>query len=327
MTNISVSEIAPAGDMQETSAGAPRRRTSRSPRRSGDSGYKAAGTCEEVKLAAPKNDDFDVNKGEYDAAAAVEEMADAKQTMGQIRLTTAYLMQFLQPDPPPGSRPRTSPKEFAAGIPIEPARALLLSPTPEDMATHTSSGSRAPAPQVPWSRALVRLQAWETCLAASLRLFSILLPKQVPGDACMRFCQSRQAADPSSQASDAGSQRLVEAADAWGLTARAVASAVESLEAMTKNQACACCLFIDDYVAVLEDPETGEETEQEVGAHCVLILGGDLAGGPSYIVLDPLGSGQHPAGDISYWTSHEALKSSPSAWIELAPKASSSGMD
>ena len=32
--------------------------------------------------------------------------------------------------------------------------------------------------------------------------------------------------------------------------------------------------------------QTGEETEQEVGAHCIMVVGGNLLG-PSYVAFDP----------------------------------------
>merc|ERR1712048_725082 len=107
----------------------------------------------------------------------------------------------------------------------------------------------------------------------------------------------------------------MEAAASWGLSATAVDSAVESLSAMVQNRPAACCCLLESYVAVVEDSETGEEIEQAVGSHAVLILGGDLAGGPSYVVLDPWPA----ASEVVYWSAQEAQQAAPLAWIEFGP--------
>merc|ERR1712048_1427964 len=98
--------------------------------------------------------------------------------------------------------------------------------------------------------------------------------------------------------------------------ARPVASATASLKVMARNKPAACCVLLDAYVGVIEDPETGEETEQDVGAHCMLVVGGDLTG-PRYVVFDPWGLG---AGEISYWTAQDIEAAAPLAWIELSPQ-------
>jgi len=86
---------------------------------------------------------------------------------------------------------------------------------------------------------------------------------------------------------------------------------------MVQGRPVACCGLLEDYVGVLDDPETGEEMEEQVGTHCVLILGGDLLG-PSYVVFDPWGIG---GGQVAYWSGHDVGKAGPAAWIQLAPPA------
>jgi len=120
------------------------------------------------------------------------------------------------------------------------------------------------------------------------------------------------------QAMDSGAT-LLEAANACGLVARAVSSPTDSLRAMVSGKLVACCVFLEAYVAVVNDPETGEEVEQDVGAHSVLVVGGDLFS-PNYVVFDPWGS---RGGHAAYWTGHDATLASPTCWVELAPRMSS----
>ncbi|CAK0823262.1 unnamed protein product, partial [Prorocentrum cordatum] len=125
------------------------------------------------------------------------------------------------------------------------------------------------------------------------------------------------AARPGATRAGARVEGVVEAAAGCGLEARAVSSATESLEAMLQNRPTVCCVLLEAYVGVLEDPETGEETEQEVGGHCVMVVGGDLLG-PGYVAFDPWGPGD---GAVSFWSGHDAERASPLAWVELATPA------
>jgi len=219
--------------------------------------------------------------------------------MGQLRLQSSYLEQFLRP-PAPVSDPqrRRAPPELAAGLPLEAARALVL------------LGPQTAGP--PWGG----LPAPLACAAAALRLFSRLLQGRFPEDACERLCAQLGTAavvggEPAAEAA------LVEAAAAGGLESAPVAEPRECLEAMVKGRPVACCALLEGYVGVLEDPETGEELEQEVGSHCVLIVGGDLSG-PSYVVFDPWGL---KGGEVAHWSAHETKAAAPAAWIQLSPAA------
>eukprot|EP00928_Gymnodinium_smaydae_P006936 TRINITY_DN12476_c0_g5_i2.p1 TRINITY_DN12476_c0_g5~~TRINITY_DN12476_c0_g5_i2.p1 ORF type:complete len:270 (-),score=51.38 TRINITY_DN12476_c0_g5_i2:196-1005(-) len=187
---------------------------------------------------------------------------DGKAMLGQIRMQSAYLQQVLNPGPPPpGYAPAAAPRELSAGVPLEAARQLLLP---------------SPGAAAEWSR----LAAHEACFAVALRLFEILVPQIVPQDACAKFCSACESSIRKDDALACGRETLEEAACAWGFSARTVSTAAESLQAMAENRPVACCCFLHDYVGVSTDAETGEETEHEVGGHCVLIVGGDLAGGP-----------------------------------------------
>mmetsp|Transcript_82274 Transcript_82274/g.156385 ORF Transcript_82274/g.156385 Transcript_82274/m.156385 type:complete len:272 (+) Transcript_82274:81-896(+) len=211
--------------------------------------------------------------------------------MGQLRTQRAFLEQFLYPDPPPQNGPR-GPRELAAGMPLEAARALLMRPGPTGL---------------PWQE----LPAHLACVAMALRLFALLLPGQVGEDACELFCKKSH----SDAAGGIAAERLLEVALAAGLSASRVSSAAESLKAMAKNHPVVCCGILEDYVAVLADPISGEEAEQEVGHHCIMVVGGDLLGA-SFVVFDPWGP---QGGEFVYWSAHEADKASPTAWIQLAP--------
>ncbi|CAK0823260.1 unnamed protein product, partial [Prorocentrum cordatum] len=125
------------------------------------------------------------------------------------------------------------------------------------------------------------------------------------------------AARPGATRAGARVEGVVEAAAGCGLEARAVSSATESLEAMLQNRPTVCCVLLEAYVGVLEDPETGEETEQEVGGHCVMVVGGDLLG-PGYVAFDPWGPGD---GAVSFWSGHLATPAGPAAPAQPAPPA------
>ncbi|CAE8629610.1 unnamed protein product [Polarella glacialis] len=221
-----------------------------------------------------------------------------------MRTQKDYLMQFMRPGgPSSSSKASNAPPEASAGLPPEAARVLLLSP--------------GPGPSTPWCG----LPAEYACLAATLRLFTRLgCAEQVDETACDRLC-STLAGDPIRGGAEGvdRSQRessFLELAAAWGLDARPVASAIEPLEAMVKGRPTTCCIFLDAYVGVLEDPETGEESEQEVGSRCVLIIGGDLLG-PTFVAFDPWGTA---GGEVSLWPDHAAQAASPLSWVVLSPK-------
>mmetsp|Transcript_51634 Transcript_51634/g.102611 ORF Transcript_51634/g.102611 Transcript_51634/m.102611 type:complete len:278 (-) Transcript_51634:38-871(-) len=212
----------------------------------------------------------------------------------------AFLSQFMQPrhDPP---QQKTPIPEMAAGLSLEAAVVLLF------------AGPKASL--WPWAG----LPAHLACLAASLRLFCRLLPpghgRQVDEGVCDELCA--RLATWSGQATDSGAS-VLEAANACGLVARAVPSPTESLRAMVNGRLVACCGILEAYVAVVDDPETGEELEQEVGAHAVLVVGGDLLS-PNYVVFDPWGP---RGGHVAYWSGHDATLASPIGWVELAPRMS-----
>eukprot|EP00931_Biecheleriopsis_adriatica_P051609 TRINITY_DN29959_c0_g1_i1.p1 TRINITY_DN29959_c0_g1~~TRINITY_DN29959_c0_g1_i1.p1 ORF type:complete len:274 (+),score=59.85 TRINITY_DN29959_c0_g1_i1:24-845(+) len=220
----------------------------------------------------------------------------------QMQMQRDFLAGFMRPDMQTaglgGAKSSTAPKEAAAGLPVEPAQVLLLSP--------------GPGPATPWSG----LPAHVACVAATLRLFARLLPGRVSETACDELCKSHGV---SAETSDAQEQ-ILSLAQTWGLEAKLVASAVEPLEGMVRNRPATCCVILEDYVGVLEDPETREEAEQEVGKHCVLIVGGDLLG-PTYVTFDPWGAA---SGEVSHWPDHAAKSASPVAWVELSLAVASS---
>lgn len=209
----------------------------------------------------------------------------------------AFLEQFLNPAPPPPGNANRAPRELAAGMPLEAARMLLLG-CPDAVHWRGVSASHA-------------------CIAAALHLFSQLLPTHVDPLAAGRICDSAREG-PVTMMDDSAilsQQAFMDLAEASGLQAKIVTSAVQSLKAMVKNRPTVCCLFLEAYVGVLEDPESGTEIEQEVGAHCVMIVGGDVLG-PNYVTFDPWGLA---GGDVAYWSAHDAKVAAPLAWIELAP--------
>lgn len=212
--------------------------------------------------------------------------------MGQLRLQSSYLQQFLQPrEPPKGGLP-SAPAEFAAGLPLDAAEALLL---------------LGPQGGPPWRG----LPAPLACAAAAVRLFARLLPAHFPEDACERLCQRLAMGAEAAPVGDA----LAAAALTAGLSARPVNEPVECLQAMVRGKPVGCCAVLEDYVGVLEEAETGEEVEEEVGKHAVLVVGGDLSG-PSYVVFDPYGA---KGGELLHWSAHDLEKAAPSAWVELSP--------
>mmetsp|Transcript_159574 Transcript_159574/g.488318 ORF Transcript_159574/g.488318 Transcript_159574/m.488318 type:complete len:275 (-) Transcript_159574:50-874(-) len=219
--------------------------------------------------------------------------------MGQLRLQSSYLEQFLRPPAPVSdSAASRGPPELAAGLPLEAARALVfLGPQPAGP---------------PWQG----LPAPLACVAAALRLFSRLMPGRIPDDACEGLCARLAAAAAAGEVA-ATEAALVEAAASGGLAAEPVAEPRECLEAMVRGRPSACCALLEGYVGVLEDAETGEELEKEVGSHCVLIVGGDLSG-PSYVVFDPWGLN---GGEAAYWSAHDTKAAAPAAWIQLSPAA------
>lgn len=224
----------------------------------------------------------------------------------QMRMQKDFLAGFTrQWQEPPNSKSSaaSAPPEAAAGLPVESAQVLVLSP--------------GPGPPTPWSG----LPSHAACLAATLRLFARLLRNQVSETACDDFCNAfrQKSLETACTSSLSSQEELLELADAWGFEARPVPSAIETLDGMVLHRPATCCIFLDAYVGVLEDPDTGEEVEQEVGSHCILILGGDLFG-PTYVIFDPWG----PAcGEVSLWPDHAVKSASPAAWIELCPKAPS----
>jgi len=234
---------------------------------------------------------------------------------GHLRSQRAFLEQFLRPAPGAfEQRLRAAPRELAAGMPLEAARLLLL-------------GGRGPGvgcadvEKPPWCARESEagggdgcFPAHLACVAIALRLFAVLLPGQAElhNGACERLCTSTACLAGSSATA------LFEAAHAARLAVRAVSSGVESLAAMVQNRPVACCVVLEAYVGVLEDPSTGEEFEEEVGLHCVMVLGGDISG-PSYVVYDPWGPS---GGEVAYWSLHDFDRASPSAWVELTPLAS-----
>jgi len=212
----------------------------------------------------------------------------------QMKTQRDFLAQFMRHSP--GKKEQTSaPKEAAAGLPVDAAQFLLLSP--------------GPGPATPW----MGLPSHVACLAATLRLFARLLPGRVSETACDELCSNFKA--DLQLGSD--SEQLLEMVGSWGFEAKPVISALEPMQAMVKGRPTACCVFFDAYVGVLEDPETHQESEQEVGSHCAMIVGGDLLG-PNYVVFDPWG----PAGgEVTTWPDHVLKTSSAVAFVQLSPGA------
>merc|ERR1712008_32472 len=216
----------------------------------------------------------------------------------QFSMQKAFLSQFMQPRQQ-SPQQKTPLPEMAAGLGLDAAVVLLF------------AGPKASL--WPWAG----LPAHLACLAASLRLFCRLLPPgrggQMDEGTCDELCARLSTLDV--QAMDSGAA-LLAAASACGLVARAVPSPTDSLRAMVSGKLVACCGFLEAYVAVVNDPETGEELEQEVGTHAVLVVGGDLFS-PNYVVFDPWGP---RGGHAAYWSGHDATLASPTCWVELAPR-------
>eukprot|EP00439_Symbiodinium_sp_Y106_P039563 s2704_g4.t2 len=289
----------------------------------------------------------------------------------QMRMQRDFLAQFLVPEQPHAAKSPNAPREAAAGLPV-----LMLGPGP----------GGGPAP---W----LGLPAGVACVAATMRLFSRLLPGSVAEGMCDELCK-QAAADPSmpveldalatrvglvsceSQGSrglrrrgtsDASSEREAESdhqdpetdwspRQSWAsedrtprsdspetprpeVPTRDVAPAktvnpvtvyVRSLNGklllelqqtrtglrdMVKNRMTACCVLLESYVGVIEDDHTGEELEEEVGSHCVLVVGG-----PNYVTFDPWGM---RGGEVSLWQSHSMAAASPLAWVQLSLPAPS----
>lgn len=226
-----------------------------------------------------------------------------RKFMGQLGNQRAFLEQVLNPgQPPKGWQQQPPPREMAAGVPLDAAQALLLlGPEPDGVPC--------------WRGAPAEV----ACIAAALRLFGRLMPGKLDEQACGRFVakegQACGAPQPSRE-SRAIAESLESAASSWGLDARRVPTAAESLKAMVKNRPTVCCVVLEAYVGVLEDPETGEELEQEVGSHCLMVIGGDLLG-PSFVTFDPFGL---RGGEVSFWSGHSVKAAAPAVWIELSPQ-------
>lgn len=212
--------------------------------------------------------------------------------LGQLRLQRAYLEQVLNPGPPPDGHCEKAPRELAAGLPPQAAEVLLL------------CHGHDPAP---WRG----LGGDAACLVAALLLFDRLVPGRLSPDACERL--SRHFAGARSASGRV--EGFLEAAASCGLESHAAACATESLQAMLKNRPAACCALLRSYVGVVEDPDTGEESEQEVGAHCVMVVGGDLLG-PSFVTFDPWGLGN---GAISFWSLRDMEQAEVLGLVEVAP--------
>merc|ERR1719265_2677352 len=175
-----------------------------------------------------------------------------------MRSHKEFLQQFMKGVPAEELEP--APREFAAGVPLEAARALLL-------------GQEGSESRQPWQG----LPSHVACLAVASRLFAALLPEQGQQGACERLCAAAVSSDAGIDATTPSSAAVFEAAAAWQLSSTAASRPTDSLEAMVRNEPVAVCVPLDDYVAVLENPETGEEVEEEVGKHCIMFVGGDLS--------------------------------------------------
>lgn len=220
---------------------------------------------------------------------------------GRLSAQRAFLEQFLQPPPPPKA-PAADERGLAAGLPIEAARAVLLPCPGPELGLGPGPGPCGAA-------------AACACLAAALRLFALLVPGLVEEGACNALLGAALAGEAVPRPAAAPGEALLELAAKWGLQARPVASALESLEVMTAGRPAACCIALEAYVGVLEDPETGEEAEQEVGSHCALVVGGDVLG-PNYVVFDPWRPG---GGEVAFWSAHNLASNAPVAFIQITP--------
>ena len=201
----------------------------------------------------------------------------------QMKMQRDFLEQFMKPQCV-GS-PTVLP-EAAAGLPLEAADVLLL--------------KAGPGVARPWQGR----PAVVACLAAAQRLFARLMPGKVSETACDELCQSWQG-------EIGNTAQLIEVARRCGLGAEKVCSPVEVLDEMLKNRLSACCVLLESYVGVLE--EAGEEVEQDVGSHCLLIVGGDLLG-PTYVTFDPWGP---TAGEVSLWPEHAVKSAKPVGFVQL----------
>lgn len=219
--------------------------------------------------------------------------------MGQLSQQRAFIEQVMKPGAPGGGQQRPPLKEMAAGLPLDAARALLLL-GPEPGGVPCWQGMPAEA----------------ACFAAALRLFGRLLPGRLDEEACGRFAAAQRPSGGEPRPHGTIVEELEEAATSWGLVAQRVPSAAGSLKTMVKGRPAACCAILEAYVGVLEDPATGEEVEQEVGGHCLLVVGGDLLG-PSYVTFDPFGL---RGGEVSFWSGHDVQAAAPVAWVELSPR-------
>lgn len=215
--------------------------------------------------------------------------------MGQLSQQRSYLEQVLEQRPPPEG-PVT--KELAAGLPMDAAKALVLT-GPELGGVPCWNGMPADA----------------ACIAASLRVFGRLMPGKLDEQACERFVSSERLS-AAHRAGEGTVQALEEMAAAWGMQTRRVPSAAETLKAMVRGRPAACCIVLEGYVGVLEDPESGEELEHEVGGHCLLVVGGDLLG-PNYIIFDPYGL---RGGEVCFWSEHNVTNAAPVTFVEFIPR-------
>eukprot|EP00438_Fugacium_kawagutii_P026900 Skav209546 [mRNA] locus=scaffold2497:166208:166981:+ [translate_table: standard] len=206
----------------------------------------------------------------------------------QMKMQRDFLAQFMKPEI--SSNPTILP-EAAAGLPLEAAQVLLL--------------QAGPGPARPWQGR----PAAVACLAAAHRLFARLLPGKVAETSCDDVCQAAGDIWTATQ--------LIEVAQKSGLAARSVTSPVEVLDQMLKSRLSACCVLLDSYVGVLE--ESGEEVEQEVGTHCLLVVGGDLLG-PTYVTFDPWGPS---LGEVSLWQEHAVRSAGPVGFVQLTLAESS----
>ncbi|CAE7453379.1 unnamed protein product [Symbiodinium necroappetens] len=122
----------------------------------------------------------------------------------QMLMQRDFLAQFLVPEQPHAAKSPNAPREAAAGLPVEAAKVLMLGPGPG---------------RVPW----LGLPAGVACVAATLQLFSRLLPGSVAEGMCDELCK-QATADPSMPVElDALATRV-------GLVSCPVPSAVPSLQ-------------------------------------------------------------------------------------------------
>eukprot|EP00746_Dinoflagellata_sp_MGD_P166339 gnl/MRDRNA2_/MRDRNA2_96157_c0_seq1.p1 gnl/MRDRNA2_/MRDRNA2_96157_c0~~gnl/MRDRNA2_/MRDRNA2_96157_c0_seq1.p1 ORF type:complete len:269 (+),score=61.13 gnl/MRDRNA2_/MRDRNA2_96157_c0_seq1:76-882(+) len=226
-----------------------------------------------------------------------------KELGKQIKQTRTFLEYALKQQSMEGTG---GVSKSGAGLPLEAAGAIL------------PLGAR---------EALRGLPADLACVAAAARVLGELVPDKVAPDAFAQCaaaaCTARSMGNPQENVG-ISIERVTEEAAAFGIQTRVVSSAQESLVTMTRGEAVVSLIVLEDYVAVHEDAETGEEAEEEVGSHCVVVLGGDLAAGPSFVVFDPHHSGTK---SVSFWSSIELSNAHPKAIIELLPGAAKDMMD